>query len=134
MLASRNPSSSSRLKVSPGTVSGGAMTTASDETGPHPPLFGIGGWTTDGAALLYDAHDVWRVPISGTNARRLTDGAAAGLRYRIANLTDEDDDAVVVDLAAPLYLEVFGLRTKQYGYATLTNGVVSTREIGRAHV
>ena len=110
------------------TINGAAwLDTASDETGPHPPLFGIGGWTTDGAALLYDAHDVWRVPISGTNARRLTDGAAAGLRYRIANLTDEDDDAVVVDLAAPLYLEVFGLRTKQYGYATLTNGVVSTR-------
>ena len=51
---------------------------ASDSTEAHTPLFGVGGWSTDGAALVYDRTDIWRVDeqvIAGEIAARYTPDA-----------------------------------------------------------
>lgn len=92
-----------------------------DSTAPHKPLFGLGGWTTAGDALVYDRADIWRVPVRGTGARALTNGAGAALRHRLADIAGDADNAVI-DLARPVYLELFAERTKQFGVARLMPG------------
>lgn len=90
----------------------------SDSTAAHKPLFGIGGFVTDGSVLAYDRYDIWKIAIDGRSSRKLTDGAATQSRYRLALL---DGDSAI-DPAQPLYLSVFGERTKQSGYARLAPG------------
>lgn len=92
---------------------------ASDDTAPHKPLFGIGGWAADGAVLAYDRDDVWRIGVDGSAARKLTDGAATQTRYRLVHFGDAD---AAIDLTRPVYFELFGERTKQSGYARLEPG------------
>lgn len=49
------------------------------------PLYGCGGWTAnDREILLYDQFDIWIVPLESGKPRRMTHGAADGIRYRIA--------------------------------------------------
>jgi len=55
----------------------------SDSTAPTKTMFGIAGWTRDdGAVVLNDAFDLWRVTPDGTSATRLTSGAAEQVRHR----------------------------------------------------
>ncbi len=89
---------------------------ASDDTAAHKPLFGIGGWTADGAALAYDRYDIWRLPIDGSAARKLTDGTATRTRHRLA-LLDDGERGRVFDLTRAVYIHLFGERTKKSGYA-----------------
>lgn len=93
----------------------------SDATGPHKPVFGIGGWTTDGALLAYDRYDIWRIAPDGSSSQKLTDGAATRTRHRLA-VFDHDAADRAIDFAAPVYLELFGERTKESGYARLMPG------------
>lgn len=87
----------------------------SDQTSPQKPPFGVAGWTSgDGAVLLNDKYDVWRVATDGSRAERLTSGAAEQVRHRVVRL-DPDEEAV--DLANPVYLSLFGEWTKKSGYA-----------------
>jgi dipeptidyl aminopeptidase/acylaminoacyl peptidase len=96
----------------------------SDQTTPHRPPFGTGGWTpTDAGVLLYDRFDVWLVAPDGSKATRLTDGASEQVRHRIVRL---DPDADAVDLSQPVFLSLFGTWSKKSGYGKLmpatTNG------------
>ncbi|MBE3073320.1 MAG: prolyl oligopeptidase family serine peptidase [Acidobacteria bacterium] len=89
----------------------------SDQTAPQKPPFGVAGWTRDGGSvLLYDKFDIWQVAVDGSKARRLTSGAAEQVRHRLVRL---DPDEEWVDLSKPVYVSVFGERTKKSGYAQL---------------
>ncbi|MBP8275106.1 MAG: hypothetical protein KAY59_11780, partial [Acidobacteria bacterium] len=92
-----------------------------DTTAAHKPLFGVAGWSNDGALLAYDRYDIWRIAPDGGAGIRLTDGAATRTRHRVALMNDADADALI-DLARPLYVALFGERTKQFGYARLAPG------------
>jgi dipeptidyl aminopeptidase/acylaminoacyl peptidase len=81
------------------------------------PPFGIGGWATDDrTVLLYDRFDVWAVRADNGSARRLTDGAGDMVRHRRMWLTPEHRH---VDLSRPLYVALYGERTKQFGYGRI---------------
>ena len=74
-----------------------------------PPAYGFGGWTRDGAALLYDRFDVWRVPGDGAAPLNLTGGAgrAQKLQFRVVRTDitgDEDEPDLGIDPAKPLVL------------------------------
>ncbi|MDF1503158.1 prolyl oligopeptidase family serine peptidase, partial [Roseisolibacter sp. H3M3-2] len=75
------------------------------------------GWAKDGSAvLLSDNWDVWKVPTAGGAPVNLTrDGRTSGVRYQQRVVVDPRDTGI--DLAKPLYLRLFGDRTKQGGMA-----------------
>ncbi|MGH7574554.1 MAG: prolyl oligopeptidase family serine peptidase, partial [Longimicrobiales bacterium] len=91
-----------------------------DHTVAQKPPFGIGGWTPDDrSVLLYDKHDVWEVAPDGSSAERLSDGAADSVRHRVVRLDIEED---VVDPSDPVYVALYGERSKKYGYGTIERG------------
>lgn len=98
-----------------------------DHPNPVPHIFPIAAWTKDGASLLvYDTHDLWRLPVDGSAPTRLTDGAKDGVQHRLVSFAGFGASAVdrAVDLSQPVMLSLFGRRTKQSGYARLTNNSV----------
>jgi dipeptidyl aminopeptidase/acylaminoacyl peptidase len=90
-----------------------------------PPPSGLERWTKDDrAVLVYDEHDIWSLAPDGSGGRRLTSGAADHLMYRYARTSARRDDDGI-DLAKPVYLSLFGKRSKQSGFARLEpNGEV----------
>ncbi len=86
-----------------------------------PPAYGFGGWTRDGAALLYDRYDVWRVPGDGSAAVNLTGGAGRAQRveYRVVRTDatgDEDEPDLGIDPAKPLILHGESEETRASGF------------------
>jgi dipeptidyl aminopeptidase/acylaminoacyl peptidase len=82
-----------------------------------------GQWLADSSAvLLDDRFDVWLVKPDGSAARRLTDGSGEMIRHRIseAGLTREDDG--LLDPKRPIYLSIYGERSKKSGYARIPAG------------
>ena len=78
--------------------------------------FGIAGWMEDdGAVFLNDQWDVWYVPLSGNEGRRLTQGAEADVRYRLTSIDGDDEPGFDGD--DELYYSMYGEWTKQSGYA-----------------
>lgn len=99
----------------------------SDSTDVQRPWFGVAGWTPgDHDVLLYDKYDVWEVPVNGSKATRLTDGAAEKIEYRYADL---DPDADPIDRAKPIYLEMSGTWSKKAGYARLAPGAAAPERL-----
>lgn len=91
-----------------------------DHTVEQKPPFGTGGWTMgDRSVLLYDKYDVWEVAPDGSKATRLTDGAADQVRHRVVRLDVEEPR---VDLSRPVYVALYGEKTKKYGYGTMARG------------
>lgn len=96
-----------------------------DHTIEQKPPFGLGGWTADDrSVLLYDKFDVWEVAPDGSSATRLSDGAADSVRHRIVRL---DMDTNTVDIEEPVFVALYGERTKKYGYGTIQRGKPSRR-------
>ncbi|HYT75840.1 MAG TPA: prolyl oligopeptidase family serine peptidase, partial [Vicinamibacterales bacterium] len=92
----------------------------SDSTDVEPPGFGYAGWTKDDRdVLLYDKFDVWQVAADGSNAIRLTDGAAEQIEYRVARV---DSETLAFDRSAPLYFSLTGIWSKKSGFARLAPG------------
>jgi dipeptidyl aminopeptidase/acylaminoacyl peptidase len=90
----------------------------SDVTVKQKPPYGVGGWTTGSASvLLYDRYDVWEVPTNGSQATKLTDGAAEQIRHRYVRL---DPNERFIDRGATIFFATFGEWTKKSGYARLT--------------
>lgn len=86
---------------------------------------GAGGWTPgDRSVLLYDEFDVWEVAPDGSRAERLSDGRADEVRHRIVRL-DFDED--FVDVLKPVYVALYGKKTKQFGYGTIQRGEAGRR-------
>ena len=91
----------------------------SDQTVKQKPPFGVAGWTKgDNAVLLYDKLDIWTVPVDGSSATRLTNGAPDSVRHRIVriNISPEDE---WIDLNKPLTLTLFGIWSKKSGYGVV---------------
>lgn len=85
------------------------------------PPYGIGGWSKDGKHLfLYDRFDVWRFATNGSRSECLTRGAEPEIQYRRVIL-DPDEDRFI-DLGKPLYLSIYGEKTKKRGYAKMEWG------------
>ena len=95
---------------------------ADDHTVDQKPPFGNGGWTEDDeSVLLYSEYDVWEVSPDGTKHVNLTNTASERVRSRLVRL---DIEVRTYDLEEPVYVALYGERTKKYGYGRLTkNGV-----------
>jgi dienelactone hydrolase len=96
----------------------------SDSTAPEKPMFGIAGWTKDdGAVVLNDQFDLWKVSPDGSNAVKLTSGAATQVRHRYFRVDAAGFGAAPepVDLDEG-YLSIFGTRSKKSGYARFASG------------
>jgi dienelactone hydrolase len=95
----------------------------SDATTEQKPTFGVAGWTEDDRqVLLYDKFDIWEVNTDGSGATRLTNGATDNVRHRYARL---DADEKFIDRTKPLFLSLFGIRSKKSGYARLAPGAAT---------
>jgi dipeptidyl aminopeptidase/acylaminoacyl peptidase len=98
----------------------------SDATVQQKPAFGVAGWTKDDeAVILYDKFDLWRVAADGSGAIRLTNGAAEQVRHRYVRL---DPDEEWIDDGKPMHIALFGIWTKQAGYARFDP---ATRQVER---
>ncbi len=81
------------------------------------------GWAKDDRAVLVaDEYDIWSLAPDGSGGRRLTNGAADKVVHRYVRAPRRDDDGI--DLSKPVYLSLFGKRTKQSGYGRLRAGTV----------
>lgn len=97
----------------------------------EPAAYGFGGWTKDGAALLYDRFDVWRAPGDGSPAINLTDGAgrARKTEFRVVrtDLTGEEDEVDLgVDPSKPLTLRAESEETRATGFYRASAAAAST--------
>jgi dipeptidyl aminopeptidase/acylaminoacyl peptidase len=94
-----------------------------------PPINSVN-WSKDGTRLLVSGgFDVWSLALDGSGGKRLTNGAADGIQYRVASFTGFGASAAdrAVDLSGPVYLATYGPKTKKSGYATLgADGVVKS--------
>jgi dipeptidyl aminopeptidase/acylaminoacyl peptidase len=96
------------------------INTEDDHTVAQKPPFGGGIWTPgDRSVLLYDKYDIWEVAPDGSKATRLSEGAADRVQHRVVRL---DIEEVTVDPAKPVYVALYGDRTKKYGYGTIQRG------------
>ena len=85
-----------------------------DHTVPEKPPFGTAGWTVgDRTVLLHDKYDMWEVSFDGAAAVNLTQGAADRVVHRRVWL---HPDHRIVDTSQPVYVALYGDRTKKYGY------------------
>jgi dipeptidyl aminopeptidase/acylaminoacyl peptidase len=86
-----------------------------------PPINGVS-WSKDGTRLLvYGGDDLWSLALDGSGGKRLTSGAGEGTQYRLVNFGGFAATVAdrAVDLTKPVYLAIYGNRTKKSGYALL---------------
>lgn len=102
-----------------------------DRDDDHPtdllPPVGAPSWTVDGERMVAnDLTDLWQLNLDGSGGTKLTDGARAGLRHRLVSFAAFNAPAAdrAIDLSKPVYMTLFGRRTKQSGFARLVNGQV----------
>ncbi|MBL0171059.1 MAG: S9 family peptidase [Gemmatimonadaceae bacterium] len=113
-----------------------------DRADDHPsdvlPSIGSPTWTRDGATMLVNsAYDVWALALDGSGGRRLTDGAREQLEHRVVSFVGFGASAAdrAVDLAKPVYLALYGTRSKKSGYARLMpNGDVQRLALADASI
>src|SRR4029450_5238602 len=63
-----------------------------------------------------DKLDIWTIPVDGSAATRLTNGATDQVRHRIVRLNPEDE---WIDLNKPLMVSLFGVWSKKSGYGVV---------------
>jgi dipeptidyl aminopeptidase/acylaminoacyl peptidase len=85
-------------------------------------------WSTDGNTIYVTTeYDVWALAPDGSGGTRLTDGAPEGIRYRLVALGARLDPFGfggtaadrAVDRSKPVWLSMYGKKTKRSGYARL---------------
>ncbi len=82
-------------------------------------------WSKDGNTLIVATeYDLWALPLDGSAGRRLTDGAGQGVVSRLVSFAAFSATPAerAVDLSRPVYLSLYGKRSKQSGYARLAPG------------
>ncbi|MBI4659550.1 MAG: prolyl oligopeptidase family serine peptidase [Verrucomicrobia bacterium] len=85
------------------------------------PPYGFAGWTKDSKRLLvYDRFDLWMLAADGSEAKRLTEGAAQKIEHRRIVFDPEEDK--FIDPKAVTFLRLYGDRTKKTGFASLMPG------------
>jgi dipeptidyl aminopeptidase/acylaminoacyl peptidase len=98
------------------------------DTPDTPPPYGLGGWLTDGSALLiYDRFDIWQLPVKAGAAVNVTggEGRRRSVRFRVVRL---DPEAPGFAAGEALLLSANHEREKNdgfYGAAVGRSGVVS---------
>ena len=92
--------------------------TEDDHNMDRPPVAPLG-WAKDGSAvLLSDNWDIWRVSVRGGAAVNLTgNGRATGVRYQRRVVIDPQERGI--DLSKPIYVSMYGERTKKEGLAVV---------------
>lgn len=96
--------------------------TKDDHTASKPP-FGFGGWLKDDTEMLaYDEFNVWAIKPDGSGQRKLTNGEKDEIVYRINRIDFEDP---FIDGSQPIYLSMYGDKSKKFGYARLENEKVT---------
>ena len=125
-------------------IAGRSFVDTDDDHPYEKPVWGIGGWTKDGAALVYDKYDIWQINPATAKAVNLTNGVgrAQSIQFRVARLTGgggrggrgggggfpgaapSDDEGL--DLTKPLTLSAYGEWTKKSGYYTVSAGKAPT--------
>jgi len=88
-----------------------------------PPPIGSPSWPKDGTAMYVNsAYDIWALALDGSGGRRLTDGAREGVVHRFVSFAGFGATVAerALDRSKPVYLSLFGKRSKQSGYAQLT--------------
>jgi len=122
-------------------VAGKSFVNDDDDHAYEKPIWGLGGWTKDSkSVLLYDKYDVWNVPLDGSKATNLTQGAgrAQGIQFRVVRFgaggaggrgggggrggAGAAADSDGVDLSQPVTLSAYGDRTKKFGYWQVAAG------------
>jgi dipeptidyl aminopeptidase/acylaminoacyl peptidase len=112
--------SGTRIKLSANTL-GRFVNDDYDTPTDMMPSYGIAGWTKDDAGLIvYDEFDLWLLAADGSGGRRLTDGARDSVVYRYQSVGS--DRTPGIDLKKPMYLSMFGKRSKKSGFARLLPG------------
>lgn len=96
-------------------------------------------WSKDGNTMYVATdYDVWEVAADGSGGKRLTDGSKDGVQYRLVSFggfggfgggggRGGGGGVRSVDRSQPVWLSMYGKRTKKSGYAQLaSDGKVST--------
>jgi dipeptidyl aminopeptidase/acylaminoacyl peptidase len=95
-------------------------------------------WSKDGKTMFVNTeYDVWALAPDGSGGTRLTNGARDGLQYRLVSFGGFAASAAdrAVDRSKPVWLALYGKRTKQSGYAQLMpNGAVNRVLLENAQV
>lgn len=87
-----------------------------------PSPWGAATWSKDGNTLIVATeYDLWALALDGSGGRRLTDGVRQGVVSRLVSFAGFSAPPAerAVDLTRPVYLSLYGKRTKQSGYARL---------------
>lgn len=102
---------------------GGTFFNEEHDTPDAPPAYGSAGWTKDGKwALVYDEYDVWALSADGLAMKRLTDGRASHLQFRVVRLdVNDDEEERGIDPAKPLLLRVENTETRDSGFYSLAS-------------
>ena len=126
-----------KLTAKSATKAAGQPVDFVDREDDHPtdvlPSIGQPSWTKDGTRLLVNsAFDVWSLALDGSAGVRLTNGTAEKLQHRIVSLGGGVGGGGGggggfgaaagergVDLAKPVYLALYGTKSKKSGYARL---------------
>jgi dipeptidyl aminopeptidase/acylaminoacyl peptidase len=102
------------------------------------PIWGVGGWTRDGrAVLLYDKFDIWSAPLDGSKATNVTQGVGRQqqIQFRITSFSGGGgggrggrggggaaSDTSGIDMTQPITMSAYGDRTKKRGFWRVTAG------------
>ncbi|MCA0376767.1 MAG: S9 family peptidase [Gemmatimonadetes bacterium] len=110
------------------------LDTEEDHPGPRPP-YGVAGFTADGSAVVvHHRFDEWVLPLNGSAARNLTNGAGARdqVVYRVVRITPIDSltqraarVSREIDLAQPVVFSTYGEYTKKAGFTRLNGGTLT---------
>jgi dipeptidyl aminopeptidase/acylaminoacyl peptidase len=129
-----------------GALAPSFIDTEYDHPGPKP-SFGIAGYTTDGKGVIVEhLYDLWLLPLDGSAARNLTNGAGSKseIRFRYVRTAPADSTgapggpngppdgaggdrargrrAREIDLTKPITLSAYGEWTKKSGFYQLADG------------
>jgi esterase/lipase len=129
------------------TLGGAATASFVDMEFDHPgprPAYGIAGYTTDKKSVIVQHRfDLWQLPLDGSAARNLTNGAGTKGEIRFRYVRTEPDPPgaagggggggfggrggggaarATIDLSKPITLSAYGENTKKAGFYELANG------------
>lgn len=98
-----------------------AVLDVEDDRNLNKPMYNPLGWSADSKyVLLRDGWDIWQIPMSSKeNPINLTqNGKAQRIRYQYRVNLDSDEKGI--DLTKPVYIRLYGERTKKSGIGTLS--------------
>jgi dipeptidyl aminopeptidase/acylaminoacyl peptidase len=100
--------------------------------------WGSPSWSKDGKTMFVNTeYDVWALAADGSGGSRLTNGVRDGVVYRLVSFAGFGAPAAdrAVDRSKPVWLSLYGKKTKQSGYAQLMpNGTVNRVIFEKAQV